>query len=117
MIPIWKNEGEEIEVSHVYMQRKDELIECRRLLAGQWDAEVFTGTYSVIDEPDHVKLKIYGSFYRSSGSVFVHYKVKNAVRRYQDVAEYQRIHIPKLWETRVSASISLSGFRNRSPRM
>jgi hypothetical protein len=103
MIPIWKNEGEEIEVSHVYMQRKDELIECRRLLAGQWDAEVFTGTYSVIDEPDHVKLKIYGSFYRSSGSVFVHYKVKNAVRRYQDVAEYQRIHIPKLWETRVSS--------------
>ena len=76
MIPISKNEGEEIEISRVYMQRKDELIECRRLLAGQWDAEVFTGTYSVIDEPDHVKLKIYGSFYRSSGSVFVHYKVK-----------------------------------------
>ena len=102
MIPISKNEGEEIEISRVYMQRKDELIECRRLLAGQWDAEVFTGTYSVIDEPDYVKLKIYGSFYRSSGTVFIFYNVKNAIRRYQDIAEYQRVHIPGLWETRVS---------------
>lgn len=103
MIPIAKNEGEEIEVDHVYMQRKGNLIECKRLLAGQWDAEVFTGTYSVIDEADHVKLKIYGSFYRSFGSVTIYYKVKNAVRRYRDVAEYRRTHIPKLWETRISS--------------
>lgn len=102
MIPIAKNEGEEIEVTHVYMRRKQGLIQCKRLLAGQWDAEVFTGTYSVIDEPDHVKLKIYGSFYRSTGSVTIYYKVTNAVRRYQDVAEYQRTHIAKLWETRIS---------------
>jgi len=103
MIPIARNEGEEIEINHVYMQRKDKLIECKRLMAGQWDAEVFTGTYSVIDEPDHVKLKIYGSFYRSFGSVTIYYKVKNAIRRYRDVAEYQRTHIPKLWETRISS--------------
>lgn len=102
MIPISKNEGEEIEVEHVYMQRKEDLIECKQLLAGQWDAEVFTGTYSVIDESDHVKLKIYGSFYRSFGSVTIYYKVKNAVKRYGDVAEYQRAHISRLWETRIS---------------
>lgn len=102
MIPIPKNEGEKIEVSRVYMQRKNELIECKQLLAGQWDAEVFTGTYSVIDEPDFVKLKIYGSFYRTSGTVFIYYRVQNAIRRYQDVAEYQRIHVPELWENPVS---------------
>lgn len=103
MIPIAKNQGEEIEITHVYMQRKGEIIECRQLMAGQWDAEVFTGTYGVIDEEDHVKLKIYGSFYRSAGTVFIHYRVKNALLRYRDVAEYRRMHIPDLWETRVSS--------------
>ncbi len=44
MIPIAKNEGEEIDVRDVYIMRKDGFIECKRLLAGQWDAEVFTGT-------------------------------------------------------------------------
>jgi len=102
MIPIAKNEGEEIEIDRVYMLRKDEIIECRQLMAGQWDAEVFTGTYSVIDEEDFVKLKIYGSFYRSSGTVFVFYRVRNAITRYRDVAEYRRVHVPRLWEIRVS---------------
>ena len=102
MIPISKNEGEEIEIAHVYMLRKEGLIDCKRLLAGQWDAEVFTGTYSVIDEENDVKLKLYGSFYKSYGSVILQYKVKNAVKRYQDVAEYDRIHIMKSWETRIS---------------
>ena len=102
MIPISKNEGEEIEVEHVYILCKAGLIDCKRLLAGQWDAEVFTGTYSVIDEANAVKVKLYGSFYKSYGSVILQYKVKNAVKRYKDVAEYDRIHILKTWETRIS---------------
>jgi len=102
MIPIAKGEGEEIDVRDVYIMRKDGFIECKRLLAGQWDAEVFTGTYSVIDEGDIVKLKLYGSFSKSYGSVIVHYTVKNAVKHYNDVAEYNRVHIPKSLETRIS---------------
>jgi hypothetical protein len=102
MIPIAKNEGEEIDVRDVYIMRKDGFIECKRLLAGQWDAEVFTGTYSVIDEGEIVKLKLYGSFTKSYGSVIVHYTVKNAVKRYNDVAEYNRVHILKSLETRIS---------------
>lgn len=102
MIPIVKNEGEEIEVQHIYIMRKKGFIECKKLLAGQWDAEVFTGTYSVLDEGAILKLKLYGTFSHSNGSVIVQYRVKNAVKRYQDVAEYSRVHILKSWETRIS---------------
>lgn len=102
MIPISKNPGEEIEINRVYLIRKNEFINCKRLYAGQWDAEVFTGTYSVLDEGDMLKIKIYGSFHRTFGSVIIQYRVKNAVRRFQDVAEYRRMHILDSWETRIS---------------
>lgn len=103
MIPIAKSGDEEIEIEHVYMQRKGKLIECRQLKAGQWDADVFTGTYSLIDGSDSISVKIYGSFYRSACTVFLYYRVKNAVTRYGDVAEYRRMHIPRSWETRISS--------------
>lgn len=117
MIPISKNEGEEIEITNVYMMKKTGYIECKKLLAGQWDAEVFSGTYSVIDEENLVKLKVYGSFSKTYGSIIVHYKVKNAIKRYQDIAEYRRTHILKSLETKISQiniSVYLPGATDKS---
>ncbi|MCX7771893.1 MAG: DUF2207 domain-containing protein [Clostridia bacterium] len=102
MLLIDKEEGEEVEVKNVYLLRKQGYIECDRLSAGQWDANVFSGTYSVIQENNDVKLKVYGTFSNRYGSIVVQYSVKNAIKRYSDVAEYKRIHIPKNWEGRIS---------------
>jgi hypothetical protein len=72
------------------------------LSAGQWDANVFSGTYSIIQENDLVRVKVYGTFSKRYGSIIIKYKVKNAIKRYGDVAEYSRNHIQKNWEGRIS---------------
>lgn len=102
MLLIDKRVGEEVEVESVYMLKKDGYIECDRLSAGQWDPNVFSGTYSVIQENEAVRVKVYGAFSNRYGSIVVQYRVKNAIKRYGDVAEYNRTLIPKNWEGRVS---------------
>ncbi len=102
MLLIDKQEGETVEVESVYMLKKDGYIECDKLSAGQWDPNVFSGTYSVIQEKQAVRVKVYGAFSKRYGSIVVKYKVNNAIKRYGDVAEYRRTLIPKNWESRVS---------------
>lgn len=102
MLLIDKREGEEVEIESVYMLKKDGYIECDRLSAGQWDANVFSGTYSVIQERESVRIKVYGTFSNRYGAIVVKYGVKNAIKRYGDVAEYKRSHIMKNWEGRIS---------------
>ncbi len=102
MLLIDKQEGEEVEIQSVYMLKKDGYIECDRLSAGQWDANVFSGTYSVIQERGNVRVKVYGTFSNRYGSIVVKYSVKNAIKRYGDVAEYKRNHIMKSWDGRIS---------------
>ncbi len=102
MLLIDKQEGEEVEIQSVYMLKKDGYIECDRLSAGQWDANVFSGTYSVIQEKESVRVKVYGTFNNRYGSIVVKYTVKNAIKRYGDVAEYKRKHIMQNWEGRIS---------------
>lgn len=102
MLLIDKKNEEVIEIQKVYMLRKNGYQECVRLSEGQWDAEVFSGTYSVLDEAQLVKLKVYGSFTNTYGSIIVQYRVLNAVKRYGDVAEYTKTHIPAQWDSRVS---------------
>ena len=67
VILIDKPNGEEIEIEKVYTLIRDELIECERLSAGQWDANVFDGTYSVLQENNLVRLKVYGTFKKQIG--------------------------------------------------
>jgi uncharacterized membrane protein len=102
MLLIDKQDGEEIEIKNVYMLQKNGYTECKRLSAGQWDANVFSGTYSVIQETGRLRIKVYGTFSKKYGSIVVQYKVNNAVKRYNDVAEYKRDHIFKNWEGRIS---------------
>jgi len=97
-----KKEGEEFEIKNVYMLQKEGYIECTRLESEQWDISAFSGTYSVIEEPDMIRLKVYGTFSRRYGSIVVQYSVKNAVRRYNDVAEFRRTHIFKKWGEHIS---------------
>lgn len=97
-----KREGEEIEIKNVYMLQKEGYIECDMLSAGQWDANVFMGSYSVIQEKELVRVKVYGTFSKRYGSIIIKYTVKNAIKRYGDVAEYRRNHIQKNWEGRIS---------------
>ncbi len=97
VILIDKPNGEEIEIEKVYTLIRDELIECERLSAGQWDANVFDGTYSVLQENNLVRLKVYGTFKKQRGTVIVHYNVKNSVKRYGDIALFSRNHILRDW--------------------
>lgn len=109
LLIIDKQENEEIEVQSVYMLKKNGYIECEQLSAGQWQANLFSGTYSVIQEKDLVRLKVYGGFNNRYGTIITKYKVKNAIKRYNDIAEYKRVHIQKSWEGRVSnINISVS---------
>jgi hypothetical protein len=103
VILIDRREDEEIEIINVYTLKKSEYIKCERLSAGQWDANVFTGTYSAIQESDLVRLKIYGSFTNQQATFVVQYKVKNAIKRYKDIAEYKRYHVFKNWEGYISS--------------
>lgn len=98
VILIDKPNGEEIEIENVYTLIRDELIECERLSAGQWDANVFDGTYSVLQENNLVRLKVYGTFKKQRGTVIVHYNVKNSVKRYGDIALFSRNHILRDWD-------------------
>lgn len=93
MILIDKKEWEEIEIKNVYMLENNGYIKCSELSEGQWDINAFMGTYSIIDEPDAKRLKIYGRFSSQKGTIVVQYTVKNAIMRYNDVAEYARSHI------------------------
>lgn len=102
MLFLDKRDGEEIEIKNVYMLQREGYIECSRLESEQWDINAFSGTYSVNEEPDLVRLKVYGTFSRQYGSVVVQYSVKNAVRRYNDVAELKRTQIFKKWNEHVS---------------
>lgn len=102
MLLIDVQEGEEIEVKKIYMLQKEGYIECEELSAGQWDANVFSGTYSIIRENGSVRIKVYGTFSKKYGSIVLQYKVNNAIKRFDDVAEYRRDHIFKNWEGRIS---------------
>lgn len=115
VILIDKQEGEEIEILNVYTIKKSEYIKCERLSAGQWDANVFTGTYSEIQESDLVRLKIYGSYTNQQATFIVQYKVKNAIKRYNDIAEYKRNHVFKNWAgyiSNINISVRLPKFTN-----
>ena len=97
VILIDKQEDEEIEIKSVYTLIKGELIECERLSAGQWDSNVFNGTYSVLQENNLVRLKVYGIFKKQQGTIIVNYNVKNSIKRYGDIALYSRNHILEGW--------------------
>lgn len=97
VILIDRQDDEEIEIENVYTLVRDELIECKRLSAGQWDANVFDGTYSVLQESNLVRLKVYGTFKKQKGTIVVHYNVKNSVKRYGDIALFGRNHILEHW--------------------
>lgn len=97
VILIDKQEGEEIEIEKVYTLIRDEIIECEQLSVGQWDANVFNGTYSVSQENSLVRLKVYGTFKKQQGTVVVRYNVKNSVKRYGDIALLNRSFILEDW--------------------
>lgn len=97
VILIGKQDGEEIEIKKVYTLIRDELIECEQLSAGQWDANVFNGTYSALQENNLVRLKVYGTFKKQLGTFVVHYDVKNSVNRYGDIALFNRNFILEDW--------------------
>ncbi|NLE24452.1 MAG: DUF2207 domain-containing protein [Clostridiaceae bacterium] len=97
VILIDKQEGEEIEIKKVYTQIRDEIIECEQLSEGQWDANVFNGTYSVLQENSLVRLKVYGTFKKQQGTILVRYNVKNSVKRYGDIALFNRNFILEDW--------------------
>ena len=92
---IEKQDGEEIEINNVYMLDKNGYIECTEISQEQWDINAFMGTYSITEEFGYLRLKVYGRFSSDNGTVVVQYTVKNAVKRYYDVAEYKRTHIFK----------------------
>lgn len=102
MLFIDKQEGETVDIKNVYMIKNGSYIECDQLSAGQWDANVFSGTYSVIEEDSAVRLKVYGAFSKRNGAIVVKYKVHDAIKRYGDVAEFRRTFVPKNWGSRVN---------------
>lgn len=108
-----RQENEEIEILNVYTIKKSEYIKCERLSAGQWDANVFTGTYSEVQEGDRVRIKIYGSFTNQQATFIVQYRVKNAIKKYNDIAEYKRNHVFKNWGgyiSNIEINVALPGF-------
>lgn len=97
-----KREDEKIEIKNVYTYVNDDLVECVRLSAGQWDANVFNGTYSEIQEKSLVRLKIYGTFKKQQAKVLVKYRVNNSIKRFKDIAVYSRDHVQKHWKGHTS---------------
>lgn len=115
VILIDKQDGEEIEIKKVYTQIKDKLIECEQLSAGQWDANVFNGTYSVLHENNLVRLKVYSTFKKQQGTVIVEYIVKNSVKRYRDIALFDRTFILEDWNgyaSNIDIEIKLPKYTN-----
>ena len=90
---IEKNDGEEIEINNIYMLDRNGYIECTEISQEQWDINAFMGTYSIIEESGYLRLKVYGRFSGDNGTVVLQYTVKNAIKRFYDVAEYRRTHI------------------------
>jgi len=108
-----RQEDEEIEILNVYTIKKSEYIKCERLSAGQWDANVFSGTYSEVQEGDRVRIKIYGSFTNQQATFIVQYRVRNAIKKYNDIAEYRRNHVFRNWGgyiSNININVTLPGF-------
>lgn len=97
-----KQDDEQIEIEGVYTYSKDEWIEFEKLTEGEWGANVFNGTYSEIQESNLVRLKVYGVFKKQQAKIFVRYSVKNAIKRFNDIAVYNRNHVQKYWEGYIS---------------
>ncbi|NMA65136.1 MAG: DUF2207 domain-containing protein, partial [Clostridiaceae bacterium] len=97
-----KQVDEEIEINNVYMLDSNGYIECTEISQEQWDINAFMGTYSITEESGFLRLKVYGRFYADNGTVVVQYTVRNAIKRYNDVADYKRIHIFKDQNTYIS---------------
>lgn len=97
-----KQEEEEIEIKAVYTYYKNEWIEFEKLAEGEWGANVFNGTYSEIQEGNLVRLKVYGVFTKQQAKILVRYSVKNAIKRYNDIAVYDRNHVQRYWEGYIS---------------
>ena len=51
-------------------------IKCTELSEGQWDVNAFMGTYSLIDETDAIRLKVYGRFSSQKGTIVVQLQSK-----------------------------------------
>ena len=76
-------------------------VECRPLAAGQWDPTVFTGTYSLYDEPASLKLRAYYVFGKYRSRFVAQYRIDGAVDRYLDCADFRFLPVGADWPTRV----------------
>ena len=74
---------------------------CRPLEAGQWDPTVFSGTYSLYDEPDCLKLRAYYVFGRYRSRFVAQYRIEGAVARHPDCADFLYAPVGEQWPTRV----------------
>lgn len=76
-------------------------VACRPLEAGQWDPTVFSGTYSLYDEPDSLKLRAYYVFGKYRSRFVAQYRLDGAIDRYLDCADFRFTPVGADWPTRV----------------
>ncbi len=101
VMEIDKPEMGEVQLKRVVSYGLKGPLECRPLESGQWDPTVFSGTYSVFDESDRMKVKVYYSFGKFRSRFTLVYHVTHAARRYLDVGDLTFRSVTSEWPTRV----------------
>lgn len=101
VMEIAKPEKSEIILKQVAMAGLNKLIVCRPLERGEWNNTVFSETYSVVDEPDRLRVKVYYPYGTIRSTFYLQYRILQAVNRYLDVADFVYKPVLKEWPTKV----------------
>lgn len=80
MFRIAQSADSPVEIQEIKIIKNDEWVNCAMLSAGQWDAQVFSGTYAVVEKADRKEVTVYGSFNARKSHFLVSYRIANAVR-------------------------------------
>jgi len=101
VMEIDKPEGCDVELQQVVSFGLKGPLICQPLEGIQWDPTVLSGTYSVIHEPDRLKVKVYYSFGRHQSIFVLKYRIGHAARRYPGVGDFSHRPVSAEWPTRV----------------
>lgn len=68
-----------VEIQEIKIIKNDEWVSCAMLSAGQWDAQVFSGTYAIEELTAVKEVTVYGSFNARKSHFLLSYRIRNAV--------------------------------------
>lgn len=90
---IESSETSPVEIREIRFMREGEWVVCNLLSAGQWDNQVFSGSYSQTQLTDRLDIKVYGYFNAQRSDFVLSYHVPEFVVQNQSNALFQRMII------------------------